>query len=95
MSKLTVGEALSYTSLDRRGVKDIRVLRGIFKAWNRAPKFILRLDSNGLRYYLSTDDQLTNDRKQAKVFRKGFDSEDVKEKFWSIKLGLKFHAEDY
>jgi hypothetical protein len=95
MNKLTVGEPLPYGKLNRKGVRDIRSLRGIFKSWDKAPKFVLRLDSNGLRYYLSSDEQLTRERKEAKIFRKGFDSEEVKEKYWNNKLGLKFHAEDY
>jgi hypothetical protein len=93
--KVSVGDALPYQKLDRKGAKSIRAIRGIYKAWLKAQKYILRLDSNGLRYYLSKDEQLTKDRKEAKIFKHGFDNPLAKVKYWNTKLGLKFHEENY
>lgn len=89
------GEPTPYQNLNRKYAKDIRSIRGIYKAWQRAPKFLLRLRSSGLRYYLSNDEQLTTDRKQAKVFRHGFDNPQLKIKYWNNKLGLSFYDENY
>lgn len=86
------GRPLPYKNLDKP--KSMKGIRGIFKSWQSAPKFILRLQANGIRFYLSKKESLTDDRKLAMTFANGFDSPEVKRKYWSERLGVTFKPEN-
>lgn len=89
------GEPMPYQKLDKTDAKSIRAIQGIYKAWKKAPKYLMRLDSTEeIRWYLSNDNTLTIDRKLARVFSKGFDDPEVKREYWSKRLGVKFRSEN-
>ncbi len=88
-----VGEPLPYKKLDRSKAKNIKDLRGIFKAWQKAPKFVLRLDaSKELRMYLTVDGKLGL-KAEAKKFASGFDDPQLKKDYWKSRLHVSFVVE--
>jgi hypothetical protein len=80
---------------DHSNPRPIRQIRGVFKAWSKAPKFLLRVKaSNDLRLYLSKEGNVTVDRKEAKQFALGFDNPETKAAYWSNKFNLIFIQEN-
>lgn len=89
------GKPLSYKKLDKSAAKDIKSIRGIFKGWQKAPKYLLRLQSNPqIRMYISKDGLLTADRKEALQFAHGFDNQAIKIEYWTRTLGFKVTPEN-
>lgn len=88
------GEPMSYKKIPKPPTPSLKQVRGLYQCWLRAPKFILRLEAQELRMYLSEDGGLTKERKEAKKFAHGFDDPEVKTKYWSERLGLKFKTEN-
>ncbi len=76
--------------------RNLRKIRSLLKAWNKSPKFLLRLSSNiDRRYYLSKTNELTADKKSARQFALGFDDPDVIVRKYTDKLQLFFKVENY
>lgn len=75
-------------------VLNIRQTRGLLKAWQKAPKYVLRLVANTEnRMYLSKDGNLTKDKDNRMEFAFGFDDPERKVSVWGKELGLAFITE--
>jgi len=86
------GEPLPYRKIHRQR-KKITEIRGIYKVWLRAKRYILRLEaSNQIRMYV-TSDGLLGAKVEAKEFREGFDDHELKRKYWQNKLGVRLIVE--
>ena len=81
------GKPLSYKRLEKPK-RDIRSVRGVFKAWLKAPQYGLMLDAK-IKMYVTVDGKLTDNRKMAAKFRHGFDDPQSKRDFWQNVLGVK------
>jgi hypothetical protein len=89
-----IGEPEPLAKVQRRANrKSIREIRGIAKAYSKAPRFVLRLESNHLVRVYVTADGLLGTRDNAKRFAMGFDDEETKRKYWAGRLGVKLVIE--
>lgn len=76
---------------DGKFKKSVPLIRGVFKAWLKSPKFVLLLDAQVVdRQYLTKQGSLTTSIKEAVKFAYGFDEPEVKVKYWNQKTGLTF-----
>ena len=87
------GEPMPYQKLVKPEGASARNIRGIYEAWRRAPKYVMRLAAKELRLYLSNDNTLIADRKKARTFAYGFDDPETKERYWTDRIGVVFKAE--
>lgn len=84
---------MSYKKLNKPE-KKIKSIRGIYKAYLKCPKFLLRLvSSDQVRFYLNKKGTLTANKDEAIEYRYGFDTPKIKIDYWKSKLGLDFHEE--
>ena len=87
------GESMSYQKLVKPAGSSAKNIRGIYEAWRKAKKYVMRLEAKELRLYLSNDNTLTPDRKLARTFAYGFDDTLTKEGYWTNRLGVVFKSE--
>lgn len=87
------GEAMPYQKLVKPVGSSAKNIRGIYEAWRKARKFVMRLEAKELRLYLSNDNTLIPDRKLARTFAYGFDDIQAKENYWTNRIGVTFKAE--
>jgi hypothetical protein len=89
------GEPLPLRKVQRKANrKSIKEIRGIAKAYAKAPKYVLKLEANhSVRVYVTVDGTLGTNRDEARRFRMGFDDEETRRKFWMGKLGVKLMVE--
>lgn len=87
-----IGEPTTHKKI-QKARKNIKEIRGIYRAWLKAKKFVLRLEAaNHVRIYV-TSKGLLGSKIEAKEFKEGFDDPEVKRKYWSNKLGIKLITE--
>lgn len=88
------GEPMPYKDLPKS--KSIKSIRGIYKLWCKAPKYILKLATGQFaRLYIHENGkEFTSDRKLAKKFAHGFDNPEVKRDFWEAKISNKIVIEN-
>ncbi len=87
------GEPMPYQKLNKPAGSSAKNIRGIYEAWKKSKKYVMRLEAKELRLYLSNDNTLTPDRKTARTFAYGFDDPLTKESYWTNRIGVVFKAE--
>lgn len=92
--QLDHGDKLKYTKEGEVWHLSLGKTRALLKAYNRAEKFILLVDCKlPHRHYLTKELGLTTSKKEALIFRLGFDTPTLKENHYSGLTGLKLITE--
>ena len=78
-------------------IKQIRLIKGVAKAKQKAPKFVLYHELGLLKtkVYVGENKPMTLEQSEAKLFYEGFDDPTVKKQFWELKLGVKLISGKY
>jgi hypothetical protein len=84
------GLALPHNKVSKKGAKNIREIRGIYKMYLKAPIFLLKLAgevSNSL--FITSKGELTPDKSKAVQYRYGYDDPERKRTYWQEKTKVK------
>jgi hypothetical protein len=89
------GKPLSYKKLDKSKATNIKTIKGIFKGWEKAPKYIMRVQSSPhIRMYLNKEGTITMDKKEALQFAHGYDNTSIKAEYWTRQTGIAMKPEN-
>jgi preprotein translocase subunit SecA len=84
-----------FNSSSNKYEKSMRMTRGLLLAWKKSPKFMLKLVAGvEKRTYLSKDNALTTNKKEAKLFAHGFDDPTLKRIEFMQRMKLVFEVEN-
>jgi hypothetical protein len=84
--------AFKYDEETNTYVKTLRLIKGLHKAREKAPKFTLMFRAGIFEFYVTKNGGASFALKDAIIFAHGFDNPEFKVQYWSKKLGLKVYT---